>query len=878
MGETSATTIRSGGIGILNEILTTKKAPIKFSDVGESTLANQGAYIPLVIGRRRLAPVFAYEGLGVTVPLPKGDLNIFDIGRSLITGNWDNLEDTHWRPGWHPICIGPAKKLHMIYRDGRPIIRTPRGLEAFLPELDSSVVASGATIPMMLSIDLFSLLSDLFGAIFDAPVGALFDIMADVIGDVGQDTEGIFSIYWGEANQPTNAALVLNSLLDGIPAGVSTLSRWPYICSVYWAARFLGTSENWPNLEYEIEVRPRNTVATLSSSSSWINSTINLEGIDNSGANPAHALLQLLCEPAPHGMGIPASEIDMDSLEALGVLCENEHLPINIQAGGGESGARAVADILQNVGVTMSQLDGKQYFIPIRTPDPDQDEFLQFVDSSTLQPPPDVDMVHGPKPVNRMVFTYDDGSPSQQFRQRAIAFSDDSDSIERPLRTQNFSLENIIDPITAYAVAERRAQEELAASAIYKFRLGRRARALLPGAPIFVEGYPILRVVSVRPQTNTSAVEVDAIVDHYGVDPGPFTPAESETNLEIEPRIVQPGPDIAFRIIEKPFSLQRGSPVDDNFLFFRVPTVEALKRGQLHVKYGSEAYTLAGRTMRPSLGGTLESAWSDGRYMPDVGPIVVADGPEWLDPLDLSGDDASWRAGRLWFIVDDEICFAQSVTALGERRWQINGIIRARFDTFKVDHAQGARVYLQDSQLARSMKVHNNSVTYGVVIRAKSQPMNVRGETVPLSYVTEQTVSAVDKARGPLTPGRFRCNHTAWRRNTYVSGGNLSFAWRYNLRDGEMATPIDMAAGQALSEAYPRALHHLGSTETELTDGSTTKTYSSSSQGFTLTNATLISDFGGQPATLTARIRAFFVENNITRFSAWSPQITITKI
>lgn len=170
------------------------------TDFQPTTLATQGSFVPLLVGRRRLGHVFAWAGLrasGTTMVRveQKGSKK-----KSRSSGNIVYTEE-----GWHLLCVGPATRLYRIYQDGKVIFNT---------EITPVTTPSGSTLTT-----------------------------SDGTGDT-------FQIYWGESDQPTNAALG-NALRVGIT------SRWPLVCYVYWTRKTLGAAPRWGQIEYDIECSGR---------------------------------------------------------------------------------------------------------------------------------------------------------------------------------------------------------------------------------------------------------------------------------------------------------------------------------------------------------------------------------------------------------------------------------------------------------------------------------------------------------------------------------------------------------------------------------------------------------------------------------------------
>lgn len=251
-----------------------------------TTLASRGAYIPIVIGRRRVGCVFGAAGNRTTrqesvgsASGGKGDL--FGGG-----GGGQQTQTVYLEDGWHQLCVGPANKLFGIYQNGKAIWQG---------------VLSAATTPSGTEVS---------------------------AGD-----EGTFIIYWGFSDQPVDAGL---AALTGIE------SRWPMVCYIYWVQKRLGGSPTWPTLEYDLEALcPGTTLGTAPNI---------LDNGETRGVNPHAVLYQLHTAEWPHGVGLDPQYVDSISLSAVGVTCEDEHLAANILIDSGKEFKNVVEGILLDIG------------------------------------------------------------------------------------------------------------------------------------------------------------------------------------------------------------------------------------------------------------------------------------------------------------------------------------------------------------------------------------------------------------------------------------------------------------------------------------------------------------------------------------------------
>lgn len=161
----------------------------------------QGGFISRIIGRRRVAPTVLAIGARNVSKQRQGS------GK-----NKGPAVYTYFESGWHAICVGPAYALHRIWVDGVP--------------LNISAISRD-----------------------DTPSGSF-------IPTPGLRGRGGFYIYWGDEVQPRNS--LVESLIaqsdPTLPAGIA--SGWPFLCYVVWSDFQLNQTPIWPQVEYEIEVRP----------------------------------------------------------------------------------------------------------------------------------------------------------------------------------------------------------------------------------------------------------------------------------------------------------------------------------------------------------------------------------------------------------------------------------------------------------------------------------------------------------------------------------------------------------------------------------------------------------------------------------------------
>lgn len=239
-------------------------------EYGITNIAVQGAYIPLLIGRKRIGCVFGWagdrsafvsrqrvkrgkgiwihylvqglDGAGYTKQVPDGRILFSEAG-------------VHW------LCVGPARRIHRIWSAGEVIY--PSG--NYIDPIDSDTSPSGSTFTI---------------------------------------SHGTFRVFWGERTQPINTFLSAASRL-----GVA--SRWPHVCYIEWNKKDLGESPYWPQLEYDVEVEPQTDDSGIGGAVATIPPFKEVAGPPAyEGVLAPYALTQVLFESYPHGIGLDVADFD----------------------------------------------------------------------------------------------------------------------------------------------------------------------------------------------------------------------------------------------------------------------------------------------------------------------------------------------------------------------------------------------------------------------------------------------------------------------------------------------------------------------------------------------------------------------------------------
>lgn len=195
-------------------LLSRKKVKLANLDDAVTTSATQGAYIPLIIGRARTGPVvLAVADWADVSDAPGGDLP----GTAPTEGGkgFGSVPSpgSYREASLHGICVGPASELRAIYSNNELIWKGP-----ITPESHPSGTLITVTEPS------------------GAP--------------------SYFRVYWGLPDDPEID-------LFAETHGVST--RFTHAFKILWEYKDLGTSRQWPRLEYEVVCPCYSRVGTTAS-------------------------------------------------------------------------------------------------------------------------------------------------------------------------------------------------------------------------------------------------------------------------------------------------------------------------------------------------------------------------------------------------------------------------------------------------------------------------------------------------------------------------------------------------------------------------------------------------------------------------------------
>lgn len=827
-----------------------KKRPdtTRAADFGPSSIASQGAFVPLVIDRRRIGPVIAWVGDRAAYPVTVRVNTKGSKKKSKATGEINYVE-----AGWHLLCVGPASTLHKIYQNGKIIYTGP---------INSVTTPSGSSL-------------------------------TTTMGDT-------FDIYWGEVDQDVNATL-------GDASRVGIASRWPYTCYIHWTGKNLGPSPHWPLLEYDIETASQyiaidsatitaldqGAIATLGASSSWNNPVA--ESVPSAGRYVDRPGLVLRCYrnplsiyPEPEYIG--PFEVIVDGVTVLSfsgtfrvssavaapwtfriisptlwvietaipvdqVLPTNFTVTVNAFRVNATSGAMAVdgglgidgdiaaflpsensllgivgqilfspfphglgldeslvdvdslvtaSDALVAEGVTLSVIakDGEEAMTTLGGIMADHGVVLYRAPATGLltfglvrQDTPAAvpeELVAGALPEIDVVhgdklatrLIYEFPDVDREFRETTVTIDEDG-AADRLSHTRARKVPlPTVIDAATAAIVSERRSQEEFGGAA-AFRVRLNRGAL-----------------ELRPGQSVSIEGIDDVLRVTEVRPD----GTSEVEVTAIPDHfgssaatyataagggatstgTPVAADLQFTWIEVPAHLLEGGP--PAILLLRVRAHDQIAYATAHLSADDTTYRALGAEFGIGTGGELlEGIAADDAWEIGTGPTLELLGPPDDDVIDdLTADETSWRLGRQMALIGEELFFLKKLVAVSGTTYRLDGLIRARYDTERAAHAIGAEVYLfQADEIAA---FSDSLLTPGATLYLKSQP--TAATSLSLASVTAVSKTLVGKGITPPRPCGLRVTAPVMGSASYRTGEDVTFKWA-----SRIAFPVISGAG-----------------------------------------------------------------------------------
>jgi len=770
-----------------------------------TTLTKRGSYMSWFCGIRRVGPVFAWAG----------DREIREEEAEGGKGAGGQDVEVFYEAGWHQIATGPCDALHRIVQGGKTIFQGPitrdshpsgttvdlgkegtftiywgeddQPINTFLGNANRVGISSRwpfccyvvwnkkrlSTSPNWPIIDYVmerrpsqSVVTGC-DAWYDPTAtldGETFDVV-DYVANANEDL-GYLEVQ-GNATAPLDPSRIARVSGNGMGTGDFTVLRTE-VKTVQTGT----TPSGYPLYETRTEVYFEGGTVGADDQGTIQAYTF----ATDDGANVAHAIAELLFAPWPQGLSIdPAgAEVwDIPSLNALGAEAETEDWRASLVSVNGEDADSILGAVLQDHGV-MLPIDtqtGFLTFASVREPTGTLENFPADLYAKL----PEIETMHGAKKSSRLVFEFADRDNDFGTMTIAIMSAGEVSYLEHA-RANNVPIPSVTHFATAAALTEMRSQEELGGGGEFRLKLKRKARDLIPGQAIVVEGFDeVLRVLGVTLDPLSEEVELSVMPDVYGVARSDFVndPGGGGTNFQ------DPANDEQFVWVEVPEAL-----LATEQMYLLAPRIRAhseILSSAIHLSRDNTTYTFVSSHSGYATGGTLDAAFSDDtNTFLAQGPEFTLLGPDASSAQDLSADSTNWGLGRQLAVIvstaGTEICFLQKITALGGDTYRLDGLLRGRYDTRRLDHPTGAQVYIFSDTALK--EIQDLLLGPAEDLYAKSQPFTTAG-SVPLEGVPPYSEELRGKGLVPIDVENIRTS-APWKNNSaYGTGDAVTVEWSW---------------------------------------------------------------------------------------------------
>ena len=465
-----------------------------------------------------------------------------------------------------------------------------------------------------------------------------------------------------------------------------------------------------------------------------------------SGANPAHTIQELLFSPFPHGAALDQSEFDIDSLEDMGVAfsTSSEVLPTHVFAEEGRNMSQVMALLFQDLGA-MAYFDSdieKISFRLLRNDTP-----IEIPSSLISDPRPQLEMSRGVRPQDRLSFIFK--NRDNNYRDGTIDLANDALVIRRGAKIRRVNLFVTTDIDAANAVAVRREQEDTQDIGGMVLHTSRATKELRPGDSISVPGFDCpIRILEVKPDANSGAVELQGVLDTYGV-PGTSTIADPDSVTFDN----TPVADIDFNYFEFPYMLNKKA--DSEFAILNARGNTAALGSNIWASVDDTNFTNIGtvtQTMVAASLGTTLPGLNDPDYQTITDILIDIDSThEELTFQNLSTDPSALAQGKqAAIIVEDanssygaDIVFYETVHRLSDTQFLLINAHRGRMSSHveikNTSWSIGDRVYLLDLTVLKRFDSEAAALS-GSTTYFKSQPVSSEG-AVDISTISSKSES-----------------------------------------------------------------------------------------------------------------------------------------
>jgi hypothetical protein len=325
---------------------------------------------------------------------------------------------------------------------------------------------------------------------------------------------------------------------------------------------------------------------------------------------------------------------------------------------------------------------------------------------------------------------------------------------------------------------------------------------------------------------------------------------------------LQPASDVEIAVIEANRFI---TPDLNGYHVVRIRSTDTITSAFVYDSPDDVSYGLNGSTASGTGGFLTEVFLADTAGLIEEGPEFEVAGEDIDKVSDLSSSTEEWRSGTQLCLINNELFFLRSVTATAtEGIYRLDGLLRARYGTTQAAHAIDDIVFIFNQ--ADLLLFNQPWVATGRDLYVKTVPVSPTGSVNIEDEVAESIIPYQGGGFRPLQPANLTTED--WT-SAWIAGTDIDLRWDYKNASSKAG------AGIPLSDEPSQLSLPEGYFKLEILNGSTVvRTVTEISLGsYTYTNANLVSDFGGEPSSFTARVVEVF--NGLT---SPTEEATITRV
>jgi hypothetical protein len=801
-----------------------KKGPL--DDDKPTTLTTRGSYTSWLLGVRQVGPVVAWAGArGKRKEKVEG-------GKGLSSPK----QDVYYESAWHLLAVGPVNALKAIYQQGEVIFEGPITSDSHPSGTTIDLGQEGAftiywgeqTQPIDANVANYIGVSSRWprccfiwwhkkrlGPVPSWPI-LLYELEKRPTGTFLSSSQSWYlPTATASGNTYAVTAFVANANpdvgyieIDGydlhIPPGLPVALTGNALPNGDYTVRRavelevqIGTSTDFEgnmNPIYGTRTRLFLEAGTVGADANGNVGTYNFAQDD--GANIAHCVADMLFAQWPDGLGLDPAGLepwDLQSLEDWGVEAEALGLRSSVLISEGRTVADELGSILLDHGVLLpldTLNDGKLTFRRVREPVSSE----AFTSDHYSDEPPEREILIGDKQVNRMTFTFTDRE--RDWADNTITIRDDGAISDGEFfRARDVRVSSSVHFATCSILAQQRAAEQLGQGAKFSLKMTRKARLLVPGDTITIDDIDdVLRVLEVHIDPLTEVVTVEVMPDTYGVPRTDYSDVQGGGTSGF-----LPAEQDLFVDVEIPEALLTAEEMRISVL--RIRKHAQVTSAAIWASADNSTFTLLGEEAGSAAGGFLDVGMSAADpYFQAQGPTYQAFGVDEDSLLDLTGDDLSWSRGRQVAVFrgpnnDVEVCFVRKVTALGGGQYRLDGLMRARYDTRRLEVSAGAEVYIfanDEFETFADLLLVPDGQLY-----TKSQP-TASGGVIPLASIPSTARTQQGKGLVPISAEALYVSAPAKGSPSYVASADVTVRWGWSSSSSLNTGAGYQAAGTAI--------------------------------------------------------------------------------